>query len=391
MDVPPQTTPPHERPRVLVVGWISGMHMVRWVDLLAPLDWDIHVVSGAGEEEAHPELGGSVELHALPFDPDEPGSAPQRLAAFIERLQPDVVHTHELQHAGYLTLDARRFVRGRFPTWVATTWGSDLAFYGRVERHRLRLQRLMLAIDVLGHECHRDVGLARAFGFRGRALHVSPVGGGFDLDALAPLRSPGPTSARRTIALKGYDGWVYRGVGAVEAIDRCLGSIDGTPVDRLAVYLPNPSTVARAEELCARHGLALDLLERVPHAEIMRTHGHSRASLALTETDGISTSFLEALVMGSFPVQSFGGCAGEWARDGEGALFVDPDDVDGAARALRRALTDDALVDRAAAVNATTAARHLERRHVNAVALRAYEEVVHAARARRRELAGSAP
>ena len=77
-------------------------------------------------------------------------------------------------------------------------------------------------------------------------------------------------------------------------------------------------------------------------------------------SDGISTSFLEAMVMGSFPVQSWTSCAGEWIVDGKSGILVPPDDPAPVAAALRRALTDDRLVDAAAERNRAEAGRRLD-------------------------------
>ncbi len=97
--------------------------------------------------------------------------------------------------------------------------------------------------------------------------------------------------------------------------------------------------------------------------------------------DGISQSFLEALLMGSFPIQSDTGCACEWAEDGATALLVPPEEPAAVAAALRRTLTDDALVDGAAARSLEVARRRLERSTIRAKVQGALREVEAEARA----------
>ena len=79
--------------------------------------------------------------------------------------------------------------------------------------------------------------------------------------------------------------------------------------------------------------------------------------------------------MGSFPIQSHTSCADEWFRDGEGGLLVHPEDPEGVAAALRRAVTDDALVDRAAEINAATVATRLDEAVVRPQVVAMYNRV----------------
>ncbi len=82
--------------------------------------------------------------------------------------------------------------------------------------------------------------------------------------------------------------------------------------------------------------------------------------------------------MGSLPIQSWTSAADEWIEDGVTGLLVPPEDSDVVELAIRRALTDDALVDRAAVLNWETAQRRLRyedlRQRAVAMYRRVYEE-----------------
>ena len=88
-------------------------------------------------------------------------------------------------------------------------------------------------------------------------------------------------------------------------------------------------------------------------------HGRARVSIGLSISDAISTSLLESMIMGAFPVQSNTGCGNEWITDGETGIFVHPDDPEMIAAAIRRALADDDLVDGADTANARVANERL--------------------------------
>ncbi len=186
-------------------------------------------------------------------------------------------------------------------------------------------------------------------------LPVIPSAGGFDLEMADRLRQPGPVSARRLIMLKGYQHWAGRALVGLRALERCADLLRGYEV---AIYGASPDVVLAAGLFSQSTGVRTTIVPKdSPHAEILGKHGQARISIGLSISDAISTSFLEALVMGSFPIQSWTACADEWIEDGRGGLLVPPEDPDLIEQAIRRALSDDGLVDEAARINALTAQR----------------------------------
>ncbi len=393
--------------RILFVAMVDSIHTARWINQLHGRGWDIHVfpVAPAG---IHPELR-DVTVHAF-WHPQSPrlhpnvrvvGAWPLRrgahlgrravghfapswvdnarqLARTIRALRPDIIHSLEMQHAGYLTLDARNYLGDTFPVWMVTTWGSDIYLFGRLSEHVARIKAVLSACDFFNCDCHRDVALARAFGFHGEVLPVLPVTGSFDIQRLRQLRQPGPTSDRRLIVLKGYHGWAGRALVGLRAIELCADVLEGYSV---AVYSAGEGVEISAELVAQATGIPIEVVPHGPHEEILRLQGRARIYIGLSISDGLSSSLQEAMVMGSFPIQSHTGCGNEWMRDGETALFVHPEDPEAIAAAIRCAVTDDTLVDRAAEMNAQVAARRLDCSVLAPQVVEMYESV--AARAAR--------
>jgi len=278
-----------------------------------------------------------------------------------------------MQHAGYLTLDARKLLGGRFPPWIVQNWGSDIFLFQHIPGHAEKIRAVLSACDFYDCECERDVALARDFGFKGEVGPVLPNTGGYDLVAARVLRAAGPTSSRRVIALKGYQGWAGRALTALTALEGNAALLKGY---RLAIYSALTEDVIIAGQLFAhRTGVPVEFVPNKSAPDrILALHGSARISIGLSISDGISTSLLEAMVMGSLPVQSGTGAAGEWIRDGESALLVPAEDPQAVGAALRRALTDDALVDKAADINAETARERLDRGRIAAQAVTWYEQ-----------------
>ncbi len=389
--------------RILFVAFSESIHTARWVRQVADQGWDLHLFASIDQGWVHPELRnitvhhsfyGRIGRHAKAvrakgvFLPSSmaawvvrrtvqkswPAYRTWQLVRLIRRLRPDIVHSMEFQHAGYLTLEAKRRLDRGFPTWVATNWGSDIYLFGRLDSHKERIRQILAQCDYYACECQRDVSLARELGLRGQVLPVLPNTGGFDLDAVSALRAPGPTSQRRVIALKGYQHWAGRALFALRALERCAELLSAYTI---VIHSANSDVTLAAELFTDRTGVpTLVLPLGTPHDEILSYHGKARVSIGLSISDAISTSFLEALVMGSFPIQSDTSCASEWVEDGRTAFLVPPEDPEIVESAIRRALTDDGLVDQAASANWELAQQRLDSRSIGPRVVEMYRGIL---------------
>ncbi len=393
--------------KILFVAMTESIHTARWIRQLDGLGWDIHAFPGK-LPILHPRLNGAVAFHgplpgqftsklaqaakaapgplrralslgkrvadgvASKIRNEKKPASGARLAKVIEQVRPDIVHSLEMQHGGYLTMEARRLLAGQFPAWVYTNWGADIHYFGEMDEHAGRIREVLRHLDYYTCECQRDVELAKDFGFAGEFLPVVPIAGGISLDKIKPWRRPGPISDRKIIMLKGYHGWVYRSDVAIEALRRCGDALDGYV---LRVYLASGEIKDMLKSLTRDTGLPHEIIPYSSHEEILREHGQARVSIGLSHSDGVSTSFLEALAMGSFPIQSCTACADEWVVDGQTGFIVPPDDPEKVAQALRRALVNDDLVDQAAHLNWLTAKAKLDLEVVAGVAVDFYKHV----------------
>lgn len=366
--------------RLLVVAMANSVHTARALELLRGTAWDVHLFP-VEEVGYHAELR-DVTIHdflrARPADLDASvklrGSWPfsrgagvaqrvcrrlvpgvddraWRLARVVDELEPHVVHSLEFQHSAYLTLRARSHVKGRFPPWIVTNWGSDIQVFGALEEHRGPIRDVLALCDFYASECERDVRLAEAWGLKGRALPVVPNTGGLRTHRLVAMRTPGPPSARRVVAVKGYQGWAGRAFVALRALELCAEELRGYKV---TIYSANPDVSLAAALKSRATGIPFEILGHSPHDEVLRLHGSARISIGLSIGDAISTSLLEAMAMGSFPIQSDSSCAEEWITHGRSGFVVPAEDPAAVAGALKAALADDAMVDLAARVNEQT-------------------------------------
>jgi glycosyltransferase involved in cell wall biosynthesis len=217
----------------------------------------------------------------------------------------------------------------------------------------------MAACDYLTGECARDITLARQLGFTGVALPVLSAAGGFDLERWQQFRQPGPVSNRRVILVKGYQHTMGRALVALRALELCADVLQGY---RIVIQLASSDVVIAAELTANKIGIPIETIPLQWHtnyAEVMQRYGNARIHIGLSISDGISQSLLEAMMMGAFPIQACTACADEWIEDGKSGLIVPPEDPQIVAGAIRRAITDDKLVDRAAEINDETVQQRL--------------------------------
>ena len=394
MSTSPNPSRPAERLRLLVVAVANSVHTGIYLDLLKDSDWQVELFDAQYGSAPHPDIP-PVRIHtarehdddpryAFTMIPPESGSSTSvseraaRLVEVIDEFRPDVIHSHEIQHSGALVDIARGLLGGTLPApWLQTSWGSDVSMYGRHGNYIDRIVSVLGAVDYFGSECHRDVALARAMGFRGDCVGVWPVVGGLDAEHVRSLSRGGPASDRGTIAVKGVVGSVGRGDVALEALERVGRHLEGYEV---CTYQTSEKLEPEFRRVVEENGgnyncLSTAAARTVSHDEILAMHGRSRVSLALNNTDGMSSSFMEAVAAGSFPVHSEGSCGRESTPAGRGAIFVSATDPDDVAAALLRALTDDELVNEAGRINEFVASEYFDRRRIRARILDMYERI----------------
>ena len=405
--------------RILFVGMANSIHLVRWIRQFDGLGWDIHLFP-VDAADPHPSLSNVTVHDTRRNRAMDSGSSRSvrlrdelwpllgmnwpisrgagrimhllgrwfpwedrawRLARTIQKIQPDVIHSHEFQHAAYLTLDARELLQGRFPPWIVSNWGSDIYLFSRLRAHRERIKAVLAACNYYTCECSRDVKLAKDLGLGGEVLGVVPNTGGFDIAGARSLRQPGPTSARRTIALKGYQHLFGRSLFGLRGIELAADALKDY---RIAVFSATEDMRIAVELLADASGLQIECLDHCSNEDILRLHGMARVSIGIGISDAASISMLEGMIMGSFPIQSNTSCANEWIKCGESGFLVPPEDPQAVAEAIRRAVTDDALVDRAAEINACTVMERLDQSVIRPKVIAMYDRVA-ADRARERQ------
>jgi glycosyltransferase involved in cell wall biosynthesis len=106
--------------------------------------------------------------------------------------------------------------------------------------------------------------------------------------------------------------------------------------------------------LKSNSSLNIEIIKRSSNKEIKNYFSQSRIYIGLAISDGLSTSMVEAMEQGAFPIQSENSAASSFIKDGITGYIVDPWDINGVANCIERAVKNDQMVDAAAIENTKT-------------------------------------
>jgi len=323
--------------RSFVCCMLDSIHTARWLSQFRDSDKTFYLFPSSPHRRMHPELKRLLEGDYRAKYQIVPGGKyfglplwildkftnnlfrGLLLRHFITKYNPAIVHALELQNAGYVALRALEKRKPKGLKLIVTNWGSDIFWFQKYHKHKDKLMRLLAIADAYSAECQRDVTLAKELGFAGKVMPVVPNAGGFSEEDIS--RPSLPVEKRNTIAIKGYDGWVGRAKVALEAVRQMPTELEGFEIQ---VYSANKSVLSLAKKVSAETGLTIKAFGKgaLSHKQVLDMFARSRIYVGLSESDGISTSMLEAMAMGAIPVQTSTACCDEWFK-GSGVAVHD--------------------------------------------------------------------
>jgi len=357
--------------KVLLVAMADSIHTARWLEQFKGEPIQFVLFPSSPHRRVHPKIremlasdeGVNLRIYGLLRRLALPMWAIDRfidnrlrgvlLRQLIRREKPDILHAMEFQHGAYLVIHGfdKLVIR---PYFIATNWGSDIYWFQRFPRHERKIQEVLKLANAYSAECQRDHELAKQHGFVGLHLPVFPNAGGFSDQHLKQAALFPRPSTRKVIAIKGYTGFVGRADIALRAIELAADHLGGFEI---AVFSSDMKSRHISRGVLKRTGLKFKTYRRheLSHVEMLELFARSRIYIGVSESDAISTSMLEAMSCGAFPIQTDTSCADEWIAPGETGFLVSPNDTEAISRALLVALTDDDLVDSATVTNRATA------------------------------------
>jgi len=382
------------RKRVLVIGMLDSVHFARWLRQFENQEIDFFILASKKYKKMNPilaslnakkarakfnliffprlfSISGYIDFLVFEFlaRAFKMNLRSRFLIHFLRKFKLDFIHALEIQGAGYLLSSVSReiFLDSKV---IVTNWGSDIYFYKDDPKHQILISRTLALADLYSAECVRDYLLARDLGFSGIDLPCIPNAGGFDFEG-GKVLYPIPAE-RKQVLIKGYGNTFGRAQLVVELLPDLLQKYPHfdyhfysvtDDIHDLLRELPN-EIFARLKVTTVRN--------RLTHSQMISEFGKSRIYVGCSASDGISTSFLESLITGCYPIQTNTSCANEWLDRGALASII-PLDGKILMNEIERALLDDQLVNQAAIANFKVAQNHLSFSVIQRQSLKFYE------------------
>jgi hypothetical protein len=366
------------RRRILIVCMFDSIHAGRWLSQFTDQEIDFVLFPSKKFKRIHPKLLKLINDKSLAtFSVAHPLRIPSVLgyldfAVFIQipklikvnlrarylrklllKEKFDYVHALEIQGAGYLcdeAIDKKDF------KFILTNWGSDIFYFQHLPEHLPKIRSALAKADLYSAECQRDYMLALDLGFKGVQLPCIPNGGGLIDSEILDIGIP--ASERKNIVVKAYGGTFGRGNLAIQALAKILAEDKEMTA---YFYSVTEDLITSVTQLCQQFGKRVNYSTTknpISQEELSKIFEKSRIYIGCSVSDGISTSFLEALTKGVYPIQTNTSCAGEWVLMGAMASLIDLDKSQLESE-LFKAVVGDQLVDEASESNRILANNHL--------------------------------
>jgi len=377
--------------RIIIVAMMDSVHTARWAEQFKDESVIIYFYPSRKFRHIHPHLVGLLKSRGnacykvlgsswgyfiagyIDFIRHEliKHSANRRISTLRKILAQscfDYIHAIEIQGAGYLLTEIEKGLLKKSKL-IITNWGSDIVFYLNKETDLEKIGKVLKIADYYSAECARDYDLANQLGFSGVALPCIPNAGGFKL--AASKRKTTLASTRKQIIVKGYGGVFGRVDLVIPAIELILSQY---PIITVLFYSVTDDQIVNLRKLEKAYGQRIiysTVRKPLEQSSILEEFANSRIYVGCSVSDGISTSFLQSLVSGAYPIQTNTSCAGEWIEKGAIATLIDLD-TNQIYFAIKKALDDDELVNNAQSQNELVAQTVLDYKIIRQQALQFY-------------------
>ena len=356
-----------KRIKLLVVGMADSVHLARWLSQFVNQPIDVILFPSSPHRRIHPLLKGlmhsasnqmtvtlkpaAMRWLALPFSlldiPFRNALRSRLLRNLINQTSFDLIHVLEIQHAGYLLLGTK--LTTTLPKVFVTNWGSDIYWFEQFPEHKAKIIQLLQIASHYSAECQRDIEIVGRLGYTGATMPVIPNSGGINLQEI-PKHLP-PPSQRKKIMIKGYTGFVGRALLSIKACELVAEHLRDYEV---VIYSASFKARIRALKLRHIHKVQVTIIKkRTPHHQMIQLFSEARIYIGISLSDGISTSLLEAMAVGCYPIQTDTSCANEWLTNKSFQTISDIS-VISISTALKKALAHDSEVDTVALSNMAT-------------------------------------
>ena len=359
--------------KIIIVGMVNSIHLVRWVEHLFQYKKLEILIFPVFPAKVHPRLLKLVNskgkksnikiAHLLPWNKVnfwllkiinllfKNFFFTYWLNFLIKKINPKYIHSHELSTSSILCLKARLSYKGTFPKWIVTNWGSDLYFFYKKKNFKENLKKVLQFSNFYSAECRRDYNIAKKIGIKANFLDCITNSGGISLQSVKRFNKKQLTSSRRIILIKGYHGLFGLALNSIKAIQKISHHLRDYTI---VVYSADQVVIDYCNSISKKLDLKFKIYSHninLTQKEMYRLFSKSKVYIGMSKSDGISTSLLESMAFGAFPIQSNTSCANEWILNNKTGYILPPQNIRLISKKILLAIKNDKKVDLAAKLN----------------------------------------
>lgn len=315
------------------------------------------VISVAQESPRKPWLSSLIDLMPLIQ------SRKQMLQKCVQRENFDVIHYFEMQHSGYLLRNVEIPTASRL---AYSNYGSDIYWFYKFPNHARKIRALLSSTDLVFYECSRDLPTL-SYNIKSSARLIKTINSG----GLAPKKSL-VDQTKNAILVKGYSNRWGQSIWAIRTILQLSPLIRDR--FRVIMYSCDYHVPSIARLFSMLHGIKLEthLKGSLSHKETLSLFEQAMTHVAISKSDGVPSSTLEAMQAGAVPIQSKSACMEDWITDGVNGFLIDKDRSQ-LQRSLQKVLTDDQFRTRASRFNSEKLNKSHSVEKVSSAMLEGYE------------------
>jgi glycosyltransferase involved in cell wall biosynthesis len=278
------------------------------------------------------------------FGPLTISRSAQKLRAFIQEVQPDLVHAMRVPYEGMLAADAYAGV-----PLIVSIWGNDFTLHAPSTPLMKHYTRWAMAVTHALHaDCMRDIRLAREWGLSAdKPTLVTPGNGGIRSDVFYPPASREPVKDPIIINPRGFRAYVNN-----EAYFKAIPLVLAKQSNAKFIFSSmagKSQALQWIQELKIEH--AVELKPQLSHAQMAETFRGAQIVVSPAIHDGTPNSLLEGMACGCFPIAGDLESIREWITHGQNGLLVNPNDSQSIADGILLAIQREDLRREAAGLN----------------------------------------
>lgn len=371
---------------LLFIGFFDSPHFARWIEnVLESTEYKLTIFCSSPARRVNPYLQRLISEYDSRLSISKHSPKNPFFAYLIDKMplvnlrskalkseisnRHDIIHYFEMQHSGYLLLPLISELSSE--RVVYSNYGSDIFWFKKYKGHRKKMEKVLSVTDLVFYECERDLDFMRNCCPQ-TTKYVWTINSG----GLRQIPTNLESNDRDIILVKGYSNKWGQGLRSLLLVYRARKIVEGSGL-RVVIYSADFHVPILAKLLFLPSKLKVETHPKgtLRHEKVLELMRKSVVHLAISKSDGLPSSTLEAMASGSIPLQSSSACLSRFLKDGENGFVVDSIERD-ISNILLTSTIDESFANRARKVNLEIIQRFFSTSAISSKAKESYSKLL---------------